>query len=83
MSLTMFNEARTWKIFAGPGCGKTWQLQHIIDGLIQDGVQYQEIMYVLFNRRPAEAFRKMYLDKHVSESSLCGGTRIIVFVSGC
>ena len=70
MSLTMFNEARTWKIFAGPGCGKTWQLQHIIDGLIQDGVQYQEIMYVLFNRRPAEAFRKMYLDKHVSEKQL-------------
>ena len=70
MSLKMFSEARTWKIFAGPGCGKTWQLQHIIDGLIQDGVQYQEIMYVLFNRRPAEAFRKTYIDKNVSEKQL-------------
>lgn len=70
MSLKMFSEARTWKIFAGPGCGKTWQLQHIIDGLIQDGVQYEEIMYVLFNRRPAEAFRKTYIDKGVSEKRL-------------
>ena len=61
--MSLFDEARTWKIFAGPGCGKTFEIEQAIDSLLAEGVQPEEIMYILFNRNPAIAFRERYLKR--------------------
>lgn len=53
-----FAMARVWKVYAGAGCGKTKSISDTIEFLMEEkGVRADEIMYVLFNKKPAEAFR--------------------------
>lgn len=61
--MTIFDEARVWKVTAGAGCGKSYFIESTIDSLIASGVQISEIAYILFNRTPADAFRDRFLDK--------------------
>lgn len=55
-----FALARTWKIFAGAGAGKTRAIQQTMGDLITSGVAPREIMYLLFNRKPADTFREKW-----------------------
>lgn len=68
---TVFDEARVWKIFAGPGCGKTWFITQTIDALLRSNVQPTEIMYVLFNSAPAMSFRASFQQKGLDRSDMC------------
>lgn len=59
-----FAHARVWKIYAGAGSGKTKTISDTIEYLIEHKqVKPEEIVYVLFNRRPAEAFKNIWRAK--------------------
>lgn len=66
----IFREARVWKVFAGPGCGKTWFIEQSINGLLNSGVRPEEIMYILFNSSPAQQFRGRYEDQGVAPEEM-------------
>jgi superfamily I DNA/RNA helicase len=52
-----FSESRTWKIVASAGCGKSHTIRETIKDLIQAGTAPEEIMYLIFNRVPADDFK--------------------------
>jgi hypothetical protein len=51
-------------------CGKTRLIESTIDGLLSQGVQPRSIMYMLFNRRPADQFRGRYFAKGFTDDDL-------------
>jgi superfamily I DNA/RNA helicase len=51
-----FDENRVWKIAASAGCGKTYQISQAINDLIDSGVDADKIMYIIFNKKPADEF---------------------------
>ena len=55
-----FRVAKSWKVYAGAGAGKTKLIQDTMSRLIEGGVKPREIMYVLFNRKPADTFRERW-----------------------
>lgn len=59
---SIFDEARVIKVFAGAGCGKTHFIRQQIANLLTDGISPIQIMYLLFNKKPAVAFRAEYKD---------------------
>jgi len=58
--MSIFSEARVWKVTAGPGCGKSHFITQTIQSLLAEGVKPTEIAYILFNRKPAVAFREQF-----------------------
>lgn len=58
-----FTRARVIKVFAGAGTGKTYLINQTIADLLGEGVKMREICYVLFNAKPAQAFRKFWEDR--------------------
>lgn len=57
-----FKEARVWKIVASAGCGKSYTVKKTIKALIADGVRPDEIMYLIFNKLPANEFKQSLSD---------------------
>lgn len=57
-----FQEARVWKIVASAGCGKSYTVKKTIKALIADGVRPDEIMYLIFNKLPANEFKQSLSD---------------------
>lgn len=57
-----FQEARVWKIVASAGCGKSYTVKKTIKSLIADGVRPDEIMYLIFNKLPANEFKQSLAD---------------------
>ncbi len=55
-----FETAKTWKIAASAGCGKTFTIERSISDLLAQGVDPEKIMYVLFNKIPAAQFRAKF-----------------------
>lgn len=58
-----FTRARVIKVFAGAGTGKTYLINQTITDLLAEGVKMREMCYVLFNAKPAQAFRKFWEDR--------------------
>lgn len=74
MNMNVFDEARVWHVTAGPGCGKSHFIAQTIDSLLAQDVKPTEIMYLLYNRKPAMAFRSRYLDMYLPEDLRWWGT---------
>lgn len=53
-----FDLSRVWKVVASAGAGKSTSLRRVILDLVHNGVQMEKIMYLIYNKNPAEAFRK-------------------------
>jgi superfamily I DNA/RNA helicase len=65
-----FNESKTWKIVASAGCGKTFILERTILELLQSGVCPNEIMYLIFNRQPADEFRRQLNERGIPDEDM-------------
>jgi superfamily I DNA/RNA helicase len=65
-----FKEAKTWKIVASAGCGKTHILERTILELLESGTRPNEIMYLIFNRKPAEEFRTKLNERGIADQDM-------------
>jgi len=64
-----FKDARVIKIYSGAGNGKTYTINQTIAGLLAEGVKMSEICYVMFNAKPAEAFKRLWEGKGFDRKS--------------
>ncbi len=65
-----FAEAKTWLVVASAGCGKTHETQRVISHLIETGVPATSIMYILYNKKPAEEFKDRFRLKGFAEEDM-------------
>lgn len=65
-----FHDARVWLLVASAGCGKTYTIERTIDNLISSGVRPDEIMYILYNRKPADEFKAKFSRKGISDEEM-------------
>ncbi len=65
-----FNLAKTWLVIGSAGAGKSSLLERTIDELIVDGVSPREIMFIQFNKEPADSFKQRYYDKGYTKEDL-------------
>ena len=71
----VFHDARLVRVIASAGCGKTTFIKNEIDNLLLAGVKPLEICYILFNRKPALAFKEEYAKRGLfAEEMIWWGT---------
>ena len=75
-----FDQARVWKVAASAGCGKTFQLARAIEDLIfEKGVDKNKIMYLTFNKKPANEFIDKLRARGIDEPKWMGTNHAICY----
>lgn len=70
-----FNHAKTWKIVASAGCGKSFQIAKTIKELVfEQNVHPSKIMYIVFNKKPAQDFKEELAAQGISDGTDWIGT---------
>ncbi len=65
-----FNLAKTWKVVASAGTGKTYTVEKCIFELIESGVKPGEIMYLIYNKIPATEFQNKMLARGIDKKDM-------------